>query len=91
MARQQQIAEAGRLEVEAGAQPLNLRHASPYLTTREAVVYLRLGSLSALYRHIKENRLPSVRRGRTRLFDVRDLDAWLRQELHLIPSRRSRA
>lgn len=52
---------------------------SPYLTSREALVYLRLGSLSALYTHIKENGLPvSGRIGRAIRFDKRELDAWLR-------------
>ena len=34
---------------------------SPYLTSREAVAYLRLPSLSSLYSHIRENRLPVLR------------------------------
>ena len=51
---------------------------SPYLTAREAIVYLRLGSQSALYRLINEWRLPHGRRGRLLLFDRRDLDAWVR-------------
>lgn len=49
---------------------------TPYLTADEAIVYLRLGSESALYRLIREHRLPSRRRGRNYIFDVRDLDAW---------------
>jgi excisionase family DNA binding protein len=51
---------------------------SPYLTARETIEYLRLGSSSALYRLIREHRLPHVRRGRRLLFDTRELDAWLR-------------
>lgn len=51
---------------------------SPYLTAAEAVIYLRLGSLSALYRLVREHRLPHGRRGRLHLFDKRDLDAWIR-------------
>lgn len=51
---------------------------SPYLTSREAVAYLKLGSLSALYNHIRENRLPVLRAGGALRFDVRELDAWLR-------------
>lgn len=50
---------------------------SPYLTAREAIAYLKLGSSSALYRLIREHRLPHLRRGRLLLFDTRDLDAWL--------------
>jgi len=51
---------------------------SPYLTSREACVYLRLNSLSSLYRHIRENRLPVLRAGGDLRFDMRELDAWLR-------------
>ena len=50
---------------------------TPYLTSKEAVVYLRLGSLSALYSHIRENRLPVLRAGGDLRFDARELDAWL--------------
>jgi excisionase family DNA binding protein len=50
---------------------------SPYLTAREAIAYLKLGSRSALQRLITEHRLPYCRRGGTLLFDVRELDAWL--------------
>ncbi|MEP7304685.1 MAG: helix-turn-helix domain-containing protein [Acidobacteriota bacterium] len=52
--------------------------ASPYLTSREAVDYLKLPSLSALYTLIREHSLPAHHRGRLRLFDVRELDAWVR-------------
>lgn len=51
---------------------------SPYLDARGALAYLQLRSLSCLYYHIKENRLPTLRRGGRYLFDVRELDAWLR-------------
>jgi excisionase family DNA binding protein len=51
---------------------------SPYLTAREAITYLRLGSRSALQRLIVEHRLPYCRRGGKLLFDTRELDAWLR-------------
>jgi excisionase family DNA binding protein len=49
---------------------------TPYLTAREAIAYLKLGSESALYRLIREHRLPTCRRGRLYLFDTRELDAW---------------
>ena len=52
---------------------------SPYLTAAEAIVYLRLGSRSALYRLVREHRLPFCRRGRLYLFDTRELDAWVHQ------------
>lgn len=51
--------------------------ASPYLTARETIGYLKLGSRSALQRLIVEHRLPCCRRGRLYLFDTRELDAWL--------------
>lgn len=51
---------------------------SPYLTSHEAIGYLRLGSLSALYSHIRENKLPVCRVGRELRFDTRELDAWMR-------------
>jgi excisionase family DNA binding protein len=51
---------------------------SPYLTSTEAVVYLRLPSLSSLYSHIRENQLPVCRAGGDLRFDRRELDAWLR-------------
>lgn len=50
---------------------------SPYLTAKETVEYLRLGSLTALYRLIHEHRLPYGRRGRTYIFDKRKLDRWV--------------
>jgi excisionase family DNA binding protein len=64
---------------------------SPYLTAREAVEYLGLGSLSALYRHVRENDLPVCRLGRLYRFDVRALDAHLRgtTELELWRERRA--
>jgi hypothetical protein len=37
---------------------------SPYLTSREAVMYLNLPSLSSLYSHIRQNRLPVLSSGR---------------------------
>jgi excisionase family DNA binding protein len=51
---------------------------SPYLTAKEAVEYLRLGSLSALYRLITEHGLPHGRLGRHHRFDKRELDAFVR-------------
>ena len=51
---------------------------SPYLTAHETVAYLRCGSLSALYRLIREHQLPHGRRGGKYLFDMRELDAWVK-------------
>lgn len=50
--------------------------ASPYLTAREAMAYLNVGSQSALYRLIREHRMPFCRIGRLYRFDKRELDAW---------------
>jgi excisionase family DNA binding protein len=50
---------------------------SPYLTTAEAVTYLRLSSASSLYYLIREQRLPYARRGGRYLFDPQKLDQWL--------------
>jgi excisionase family DNA binding protein len=65
---------------------------SPYLTAREAMVYLRLNSQSALYRLVNEYHLPTLRRGRLYMFDTRELDAWLRgasSSLELIRQKRA--
>lgn len=51
---------------------------TPYLSAREAIEYLRLPSVVALYHLIRDQRLPTLRRGRSYLFDTRELDAWLR-------------
>jgi excisionase family DNA binding protein len=64
---------------------------SPYLTSSEAVEYLRLPSLSSLYTHIRENRLPVLRAGGQLRFDKRDLDAWLRGTTTLELVRKSKA
>jgi excisionase family DNA binding protein len=69
---------------------------SPYLTSHEALVYLRLDDLasplSALYRLIKEHHLPHGRRGGLYLFDRRDLDAWIKgfgSAIDMVRARRS--
>jgi excisionase family DNA binding protein len=48
----------------------------PYLTAKQTIAYLSLGSSSALYRLIREHRLPFCRVGRNYRFDKRELDAW---------------
>lgn len=50
---------------------------SPHLTAHEAVEYLRLGSLSALYRLVREHRLPFGRAGKHYRFHKQHLDRWL--------------
>jgi excisionase family DNA binding protein len=50
----------------------------PYLTPAETITYLKLGSSSALYRLIREHRLPFCRVGRLYRFDRADIDAWAR-------------
>ena len=49
---------------------------SPYLTAREAMAYLKVNSSGALYRLIREHRMPFCRIGRLYRFDMRELDAW---------------
>lgn len=49
----------------------------PYLTAQDAIAYLNLGSLSALYRLIREHRLPCGRVGRKYRFDRAELDVWV--------------
>lgn len=63
---------------------------SPYLTSREALMYLRLPSLGALYNHIRDNKLPVCRVGGGLRFDTRELDAWLRgtTAIELVRSRK---
>lgn len=58
--------------------PAPARPTSPYLDSHEALDYLRLKSLSALYFLMKERGLPYVRCGGRLRFDTRELDAWLR-------------
>jgi excisionase family DNA binding protein len=53
--------------------------ASPYMTSWEVVDYLKLPSLSALYTLIREHDLPAHHRGRLRLFDKVEVDAWVRK------------
>lgn len=62
---------------DAGTQEPPRAIDSPYLTADEAVVYLRLGSLSALYRMIRDRRLPYGRVGRAYRFNKRHLDLWV--------------
>lgn len=64
--------------LDAGAQEPARTVDSPYLTSKGAVEYLQLPSLSSLYSHIRENRLPVCRAGGDLRFDKRELDAWLR-------------
>ena len=48
----------------------------PYLTAKDTIAYLNLGSTAALYRLIREHRLPFCRVGRNYRFDKREVDAW---------------
>ena len=51
---------------------------SPYLDSNEAVQYLKIKTLSALYFLMREHACPYLRMGGRLRFDKRDLDAWLR-------------
>lgn len=68
-----------------GQQPLRTVD-SPYLTSHEALQYLRLRTLSALYSHMRDNRLPYQRVGRSLRFDRRELDAWMRNADQSVPT-----
>jgi excisionase family DNA binding protein len=50
---------------------------SPYLTADEAFRYLRFASRAALYKAIPVEGIPTLRRGRTLLFNRDALDRWL--------------
>ena len=54
--------------MKSAASPVS---ATPYLTAREAMTYLRLNSQSALYRLVNQHRLPTLRRDRLYMFDTR--------------------
>lgn len=69
--------QQGGQALPASAQHSDRAFHSPYLTAHEAVDYLRLGSLNALYRLVHEHRLPFGRRGRTYIFDTRKIDRWV--------------
>lgn len=49
----------------------------PWLTPAQTLTYLQIGSLSALYRLIKEQRLPFGRVGRKYRFSPQQLDRWI--------------
>ena len=53
------------------------RRESPWISAHEAVGYLGLGSLSALYRLIREWDLPYGRSGRSYRFHKGQLDQWM--------------
>lgn len=60
---------------------------SKWLTSREAVVYLRLPSLGALRQLVYRRRIPYSKLGRSLRFNRQDLDLFL--ESGAIPKRRS--
>jgi len=63
---------------------------SPYLTTDEAVSYLKLRTKQALYYHVRENNLPHGRIGSTLRFDRAELDAWITNQMHVVPAKRTK-
>lgn len=48
-----------------------------WIDSAQAIAYLQLGSTCALYRLIREHRLPHGRRGGLYRFRRADLDAWV--------------
>lgn len=72
--------------------PKEARHVeSPYLTTKGAMDYLIIGSTTALYRLIREHRMPFTRVGNLYRFDKRELDAWMRGATSALELARKRA
>lgn len=71
--------------VHAGAQgadhgqQVDQQPRSPYLTSAQALGYLQLATLSALYSHMRDNGLPYARLGRALRFDTRELDVWMKR------------
>lgn len=66
---------------------------SPYLTSKEAAIYLRFKSVRVLYKAIAHGLdVPVVRRGQTMLFHREQLDRWLAgaPRLELMRQARSR-
>lgn len=65
---------------------------SPYLTAREAALYLRFASVEAFYKAIKTANIPTRHRGRSLLFHRAELDRWLAGEpkVRLLSEARSR-
>jgi excisionase family DNA binding protein len=61
---------------------------SPYLTAKEAAIYLRFATVRALYSAVKRERIPVCYRGTSLLFHRADLDRWLAGES--VPERRLR-
>jgi excisionase family DNA binding protein len=55
----------------------DVRDRTPYLTSQQAIAFLELPSLGALYWHIKENRLPYGRVGGRYRFRQVELEAWV--------------
>ena len=62
---------------------------SPYLTAKEAAVYLRFASVKALYKAVRLHQIPVCYRGVSLLFNRLDLDRWLHGEqdarFHVVP------
>lgn len=48
-----------------------------YLNVKGLIDYTTL-SRPTIYRHIKENTIPSIKIGRRRLFDRNEIDNWIR-------------
>ena len=54
----------------------------PLLTTEQVRERLGLGSINAVYRLMREHRLPSVRLGRAHRFSQDELERWLAARQH---------
>ena len=62
-----------------------------WITVQEAAAYLRLGSPSAVYRHMRDNKLPYGRIGRHYRFKRSQLDAWVESKNGIVAAFQKRA
>lgn len=76
------VGQQGGVEPHQQGQPRNLRNPrrvieSPWFKSREAMAFLGFDSISVLYYHIRENRLPFHRIGGRYRFNRLELQAWV--------------
>ncbi len=76
-----------KVELVEGSKLFEITTNSKWLTSREAVDYLRLPSLGALRQLVYRRRIPYAKLGRSLRFNRQDLDMFL--ESGTIPKRRS--
>jgi excisionase family DNA binding protein len=65
------------MQPQRGFRTFHIGDRTPYLTSQQAIAFLELPSLGALYWHIRENRLPFGRVGGRYRFKQVELEAWV--------------